>query len=98
MQTWCQTLSCNGFLNVADLNEEDKKRNLFLSFLITGMLIIYHQRERIVGWDHMTNDIQGERRGGGGARKISHRLIANEGEGGNHAMLQRVTRVVREIK
>lgn len=51
-----------------------------------------------MGWDHMTNDIQGEQRGGGGARKISHRLIANEGEGGNHAMLQRVTRGVREIK
>ena len=40
----------------------------------------------------MTNDIQGERRGGGGAWKISHRFIANEGERGNHAMLQRVTR------
>ena len=36
--------------------------------------------------------------GEGGAREISHRLIANEGEGGNHAMLQRVTRGVREIK
>ena len=34
-----------------------------------------------MGWDHMTNDIQGERRGGGGARKISHRLIAKRGKG-----------------